>query len=435
MQVSLETTQGLERKLSVEVPAEKFNQAIDARIAQIARTAKISGFRPGKVPLKIVKQQYGAQAQQEVLGDLIQSTLGEALMEQKVNPAGYPAIDSTDLSEDGVLSYTAVFEVYPEIELADVSKLKIERQTAEINDADVDNMLETLRKQRAQWNDVDRAAQNDDQVTIDFQGKIDGEAFDGGRGENMPLTLGSGSMIPGFEDQIVGMKADEEKTIDVTFPDDYAKEDLQGKAAQFDIKVHKVQAQDLPDIDEEFVKAFGVEDGDVAKLRENLTQHMQRELDTKVKNDAKANVMDGLLEANTLDVPKALVEQEIQRLKEQAFQQFGGNAPVKLEDFPNEPFQEEADRRVKLGLLLGEVIKQQEIKADADKVQEMIQQMAASYEDPSQVVSYYNENPQMLQGIESVVIEDQAVEWIASQAKVTEKAVSFDELMKEGAQQ
>lgn len=434
MQVTVETTQGLERKISVQVPAEKYNEAFDARIAQIARTAKISGFRPGKVPLKVVKQQYGGQATQETLSDLIQSTLGQAITQEKLNPAGYPQVDSTDLSDAGELSYTASFEVYPEIALADASKLKVERVGSEVTDADIDTMLETLRKQRAQWNDVERAAADGDQVTVDFVGTIDGEEFAGGKGDNVELTLGSGQMIPGFEDQLVGVKAGDEKTIDVTFPADYNKEDLQNKAAQFAIKAHKVAEQTLPEVDADFVKAFGVEDGDVAKLRDNLTQHMQRELEQKIKSQAKTAVMDGLIEQNPLEVPSSLVKQEVQRLKEQAFQQFGGSAPIKLEDFPDEPFQEDAARRVKLGLLLGEIIKQQDLKADADKVKAMIEQMASSYEQPEQVVNYYYENPQMLQSIESVVVEDQAVEWVLGQAKVTDKKVSFDELMKEDAQ-
>ncbi len=434
MQVTVETTQGLERKMSVQVPAEKYNEAFNARIAQIARTAKISGFRPGKVPLKVVKQQYGGQATQETLSELIQMSLGQAITQEKLNPAGYPQIDSTDLSDAGELSFTASFEVYPEIELADAGKLKVERISSEITDADVDTMLETLRKQRAEFNDVERAAADGDQVTVDFVGTIDGEEFTGGKGDNVALTLGSGQMIPGFEDQVVGMKAGEEKTIDVTFPADYNKEDLQNKAAQFAITAHKVAEQTLPEVDADFVKAFGVEDGDVAKLRENLTQHMQRELEQKVKSKSKTAVMDSLIEQNPVEVPASLVTQEIQRLKEQAFQQFGGNAPIKLEDFPDEPFQEDASRRVKLGLLLGEIIKQQDLKADADKVKAMIEQMSSSYEQPEQVVNYYYENPQMLQSIESVVVEDQAVEWVMSQAKVTESNVSFDELMKEEAQ-
>ena len=434
MQVTVETTQGLERKMSVQVPAEKYNEAFNARIAQIARTAKISGFRPGKVPLKVVKQQYGGQATQETLSELIQMSLGQAITQEKLNPAGYPQIDSTDLSDAGELSFTASFEVYPEIELADAGKLNVERISSEITDADVDTMLETLRKQRAEFNDVERAAADGDQVTVDFVGTIDGEEFTGGKGENVALTLGSGQMIPGFEDQVVGMKAGDEKTIDVTFPADYNKEDLQNKAAQFAITAHKVAEQTLPEVDADFVKAFGVEDGDVAKLRENLTQHMQRELEQKVKSKSKTAVMDSLIEQNPVEVPASLVTQEIQRLKEQAFQQFGGNAPIKLEDFPDEPFQEDASRRVKLGLLLGEIIKQQDLKADADKVKAMIEQMSSSYEQPEQVVNYYYENPQMLQSIESVVVEDQAVEWVMSQAKVTESKVSFDELMKEEAQ-
>ncbi|MGM0562765.1 MAG: trigger factor [Pseudomonadota bacterium] len=430
MQVSLETNEGLERKLTVEVPAETVTDALEKQFQQIARSAKIPGFRPGKVPMNVVRKRYGADARQDVVSTLIQSTLGEAMSKESVNPAGYPQIEKADLGDDDKLTYVAVFEVYPEISLADPAKMKVEKLDSEIKESDVDEMVETLRKQRSEWQDADRAAKEGDQVTIDFVGKIDGEAFEGGTGSDVPLVLGSGSMIDGFETQIEGMKAGDEKTIDVTFPADYQKEDLQGKAATFDITVKKVAEQELPEVDEEFAKAFGVEDGSVEQLRENLKQHMERELGQTLKQHLKKQVMDSLLEQNEVDCPSALIDQEIQRLKEQAFQQFGGQAPMKLEDFPNEPFQEEAERRVRLGLLVGEVVKQQDIKADPDKVKETLEQLAASYEDPEQVVNYYYENPQMLANVEAVVVEEQAVEWLVGQAKVKEEKKPFSEVMK-----
>ncbi|EDY85819.1 trigger factor [gamma proteobacterium HTCC5015] len=435
MQVSLETSEGLERKLTVEVPAETVAQALENQYQQIARSAKIPGFRPGKVPMSVVKKRYAGEARQDVVSNLIQSTLSEALTKEEVNPAGYPAIEKADLDDDDKLTYVAVFEVYPEIQLADPSKMKVEKLNSEIGESDIDEMVETLRQQRAEWNDVERASKEGDQVTIDFVGRVDGEEFEGGKGNDMPLVLGSGSMIDGFESQIEGMKGGDEKTIKVTFPEDYNKEDLQGKDAEFDITVQKVAEQALPEVDEEFAKAFGVEDGSTEKLRENLQNHMQRELTQTLKTQTKKQVMDALLEQNELQCPSALVDQEIQRLKEQAFQQFGGQAPIKLEEFPNEPFQEEAERRVKLGLLVGEVVKQQEIKASPDKVKETLEQLAASYEDPQQVVDYYYENPQMLASVEAVVVEDQAVDWLMSQAKVKEETKPFSEVMKINQQQ
>lgn len=433
MQVSVETTQGLERKISVTLPAEDFNTALEARLKQIAKTVKMPGFRPGKVPFNTVKQQYTGEATQDVLGDLIQNTLFKAISEQDFQPAGYPQVQSTDLSDAGELTYTATFEVYPEITLADPKAIKVDKPEASVGDKDIDAMVENLLKQRAQWHDVDRASKDGDQVNANFVGKIDGEAFEGGKGENVPITLGSGSMIPGFEEQIVGMKAGDEKTIDVTFPADYGKEDLQNKPAQFDIKVNAVQEQTLPEKNEEFFKTYGAKDE--ADLRENLVKHMNRELEHKLKTETKRQVMDGLLEINEIDVPSALVKQEIQQLKQQAMQQFGQNAPIKFEDIPDEPFQEEAQRRVKLGLIVGEVIKQQELKVDEEKVDQTIQDMASTYDDPEQVVEYYKNTPQARSNIESVVLEDSAVDYLLSKAKVTDKAVSFEEAMQFGQQQ
>lgn len=429
MQVSVESKDGLERKLSVTLPAEQYNEAVEKRLSQIARTAKISGFRPGKVPMKVVKQQYGAQANHEALSDVIQGSIAQAVAQEKLNPAGYPSVESTDISESGEVSYTATVEVYPEVKLSDFSKLKIERIKSELSDSDVDDMVKTLQEQRAEWKPVKRKSKKGEQVKIDFLGKIDGEAFDGGKGENMDLVLGEGRMISGFEDEIIGMKTGEEKVINVTFPEDYGKDDLNGKAATFDIKVHEVAERVLPEMDEEFFKAFGAKDE--AELRDNLKQHMTRELEQKLKAANKQAVMDALLGAHSFDVPSALVAQEVQQLKQQAFQQFGGQAPIKFEDVPDEPFQEDAKRRVQLGLLLGEIIDENKLEADEDSVKAAIASLAGGYEKPDDVIKHYYDNPQLLNNIRSLVIEEKSVDLVLGQAKVTETEKSFNNLMQQ----
>ena len=423
MQVSVETGEGLERKLTVQVPAETIDAQVESRLQSMKSQVKIDGFRPGKVPLSVVKKRYATQVFQEVAGEVMQNTFRDAVTQENLKPASDPSIEPISFEFGKPLEYVATFEVYPEVELAPVSDLEVEKLSAEITDKDVDGLLETLRKQKASWSEVDRASEKGDRVIISFKGSVDGELFDGGSAENVPLELGSGSMIPGFEEPIIGMAKDSEKTIDVTFPDDYSVSDLAGKAAQFEISVSKVEASELPELDDAFAKDFGVEEGSLSKLREDVSANMQRELNNRLSSDLKSKVMDKLLEANPVLVPKAIVMEEAETLKQQASAQMGGDQSVDL-------FTGEAERRVKLGMILGDLIKLSGLQADQSIVEERLAAMAKDYEDPSEFVNYYKSNPQMMRGVESLVVEDMIVDWIVGQAKVSTVESSFDEVMK-----
>lgn len=435
MQVSVETTEGLERRLTVRLPAEQIQGAVDAKLHSIKSSVKLDGFRPGKVPFGVVKKRFGGQVRQEVLGEVIQSSFQEAVVNESLRPAGMPQIEpiEDDETEQDGFGYTAVFEIYPEFELASVESIEIERPVADVNDQDVDTMIENLRKQRATWNEVDREAKEGDQIVIDFTGSIDGEEFDGGKGEGMPLELGSGAMIPGFEEQLVGVKSGDDKTIGVTFPDDYQSEELAGKPAQFDVHVQKVNESEVPELDDEFAKAFGVQEGGVEAFRKDIEENMNRELEQAIRNQIKQSVMSALSEANEVPVPKAMVDEEIARIRQQMLQQMqlpeGAEAP-RLED---DLFREEAERRVKLGLVVAEVIKVEELKASAEKVRETIEKMAASYQDPAQIVNYYYQNKELLQNVEGLVLEQEVTDWVTSNCKMVDKSSTFQDVMNSGS--
>ena len=423
MQVSVETGEGLERKLTVQVPAETVDAQVESRLQSMRSQVKIDGFRPGKVPLNVVKKRYATQVFQEVAGEVMQNTFRDAVTQENLKPASDPSIEPITFQLGQPLEYVATFEVYPEVELAPVSDLKIEKLVAEIQDTDVAGLLETLRKQKASWAEVDRAAEDGDRVTMSFKGSIDGELFEGGSADNVPLVLGSNSMIPGFEDQIIGLAKDAESTISITFPADYSAADLAGKPAEFAITVSKVEESTLPELDDAFAKDFGVEEGGLEKLREDVRNNMQRELDNRISSDLKAKVMDQLLEVNSVQVPKAIVLEEAGTLKQQASTQTGSDQPVEM-------FMADAERRVKLGMILGDLVKLSGLQPDQSKIHERIELMAKDYEDPSEFVNYYKSNPQMMRGVESLVVEDMVVDWIVGQAKVSTVDSSFDEVMK-----
>jgi len=430
MQVSVESAGGLQRKITVAVPEDTIEQAVQTRLQNLTRTVKIKGFRAGKVPLKVVKQHYGSQVRQEVLGEVIQSSFYEAVSREKLRPASSPNIDTQQADTGQGLEYTATFEVYPEVKLADIAGTKIEKAVSEITDADLDEMIDTIRKQQLQWELSDKAAETGDQVSIDFKGIIDGEAFDGGTGQDMSVEIGKGNMIKGFEEGLIGLKKDDEKTLELTFPEEYHAKNLAGKDVQFEIKVKKVEVSKLPEVDEEFAKKMGVADGNIEKMRADIKNNMQRELDARLKNTVKQAVMDKLLEINKIDIPEALIQQESEvllrqmqnNLMQQGMQQnqLSMNASM---------FKEQAERRVALGLIMSEVVKQQEIKADADVVRKYIDGMAASYEKPEDVVNWYYGDKQRLAEVESMVMEEQIVDWVLNQASMEEKAVSFNKLM------
>ncbi len=434
MQVSIETTSGLERRLTVGVPAENIDSRADERLKEAAKTIRINGFRKGKAPLKVIKQQYGEGVRQEILGDVINSSLQDAFEKEKLQPAGQPHIDIKQFESGKDLEYVATFEVYPEVTIGEFDGYKVEKITAEINSENVDNMIESLREQQATFDVVERAAADGDQVNINYLGTKDGEEFAGGKADEQDLVLGSNSMIPGFEDGIVGLSAGEEKTLSLSFPEDYHAEELKGAAVEFAIKVNRVSAKTLPEVNEELLNKFGATHGDMDKFRADIEKNMHRELENAVKNKAKTAVMDQLLEANEVELPKALVESEINVLREQMMQQFGGieqNKNLDLKSLlPDDMFKEQAERRVALGLLLGEVIKGNDISANADKVRETVEEMASTYEDPQEVINYYYQNPKLLSGIEASVLEDMVVELILDKATVTETTVSYEEAVK-----
>ena len=430
MQVSVETTQGLERRLTITVPAESVDNAVKSRLQQLAKTQRINGFRPGKVPVSVIKKRYGQAVRQEVAGDVMQQNFYQAIVQEKINPAGMPSFELTKDQDGEDLEFVAKFEIYPEVEVKGVDEIEIEKTVVDIADEDLDNMLETLQKQHGEWKEVKRKARKDDRIVMDFVGTIDGEEFDGGKAEDFTLELGKDRMIPGFEKPLVGAKKDEEVIVDVTFPEDYHAEALKGKAAQFTVNVKKVEGMSLPKVDEEFAKLFGIEDGDVEALKAEVRKNMERELSQTLKTQLKEEVIAKLLEKNEIDLPAALVDQEVNALREQAKQRFsqqGGGE--NLPDLPADLFKDNAQRRVSIGLLLGEIIKQNELKADQEKVDSLIETMASAYEDPQEVVDYYKNNQELMQQMQNVALEEQAIEWVVGQAKVTEVNKPFDEVM------
>ncbi|MDR9825334.1 trigger factor [Vibrio sp. FNV 38] len=428
MQVTVETLEGLKRRLNITVPASNIEDAVTAELRNIAKNRRFDGFRKGKVPMKMVAKMYGKAVRQDVLGEVMQRHFIEAIVKDKINPAGAPTFEPVENTEGQDLVFNATFEVYPEIELSGLDAISVEKPIAEVKDADVEEMIETLRKQQATWAEVETAAGEGTRATIDFVGSIDGEEFEGGKAENFPLEMGAGRMIPGFEDGIAGKTAGMEFEIDVTFPEDYHAEALKGKAAKFAIKVNKVEARELPEISDDFVAKFGVTEGGVDALKAEVRKNMERELKQAVKNRIKEQAIDGLVSANEIDVPAALIDQEIVGLRQQAAQRFGGN-PEAAEQLPRELFEEQAKRRVSVGLLLGEVIKSEELKADDEKVKALIEEMATAYEDPSEVIAYYEQNQQMMDNMRNVALEEQAIDAIISKAQVTETEVAFGELM------
>jgi len=428
MTVSVETTQGLGRRITITVPADSIESAVKKELVEVAKKVRIDGFRKGKVPANIIAQRYGASVRQDVLGELMTRNFVDAIIKEKINPAGAPNYVPGEYKEGEDFTYAVEFEVYPEVELQGLDSIEVEKPLVEVTDADVDAMLDTLRKQQANWKESDAAATAEDRATIDFSGSVDGEEFEGGKASDFVLAMGQGRMIPGFEEGIVGHKAGETFTIDVKFPDDYHAENLKGKDAKFEIVLKKVETRELPELTEEFIKRFGVEDGSIEGLRAEVRKNMDRELKGAIRNRVKTQAIDGLVKANDIDVPAALIDSEIDVLRRQAAQRFGGNEKQALE-LPRELFEEQAKRRVVVGLLLGEVIRTHELKADETRVNALIEEMASAYEDPQEVIEFYSKNNELMNNMRNVALEEQAVEAVLEKAKVTEKATSFQELM------
>lgn len=430
MQVSVETTSALERRMTVGVPAEKIDTAVETKLAEAAKNVRLDGFRPGKVPMREVRRRFGKAIREEVIGEVVSNSFYEAMTEKALNPAGYPSIERTKDVPGEDFEFVATFEVYPEISVQGLSNISVVRPVADISDSDVDAMIERLREQRASFVDVDRAAQDGDQVIIDFAGTKDGEAFQGGSAQDSKLVLGSGSMIPGFEEGLVGATKGEERVLALTFPEDYHAEELKGQAVEFAVSVKAVQEKQLPEVNEEFIKTFSPKDTSMETFRSEIRQNMERELNNAIKNRVKKQVMDGVLAQNELDVPKSLVDSEIDRQRKQMVQQFGGGANFDYRTLPAELFEQQAIRAVKLALLLGELIKDREIKADSTRVRSAIEELAQPYENPEQVISWYYENEQVMQQVEAMVLEDQVVDVILEQAQMTDETMSYEDAVR-----
>lgn len=429
MQVSVETTSQIERRVTVQVPASEVDEAVEARLLDTAKNIRLNGFRKGRVPMSVVRQRYGRGVRDEVVGELMRERYVRAITEQSLNPAGFPSIEPKVDEAGKDLEFVASLEVYPEIELASIDGAEVERPVVEVSDADLDEMIETLRKQNAAWEEVERAAQDGDQVKIDFQGFLGDEPFEGGSAEGHELVLGSGSFIPGFEEQLVGAKAGDEPTLDVTFPEDYQAEQLAGQKATFKVKVHTVKGQVLPEVDAEFTKRFGVEDGDIEKFRAEVKMNMTREAKQAVDNRVKQQVLEALQKANDVPVPQALIQQETDALKRQAAQQFGLGEDFDVSQLPNELFSEQAKSRVQVGLLLAEVIKSNELDATDDEIRARIEELAEQYQEPQQVVEHYMNNEQLKTQVKSAVLEEKAVEKLLAQATVKDVEMSYQQAL------
>ena len=433
MRVSVETTSGLERRLTVGVPADRVDSAVNKRLQDAARNVRLPGFRPGKVPMKVMKQRFGAGVRQEVLGEVISQSFQEAVMSENLRPAGQPSIEARKMDAGQDVEYTATFEVFPSVEVNSIDDLSIEKPVAEVTEADIDDIVEVFRKQQGKLVTVERAAAEGDTVVIDFQGFRDGEAFDGGSGEGTALELGSGRMIPGFEDGLIGAGPGDEKTLNLTFPEDYQSEELAGAAVEFKVQVKEVQELELAPVDDALFAQYGLAEGAEEDFRAEVKQNMERELRNAVEASVKSQVMDSIVAAHAeLELPSALIGQEINAMRQQMFQQFGGAAPQDLDlasILPDEMFSEQAERRVKLGLVVAEMISQYELSAEPAKVREAIEDIASTYQDPEEVINWYYSENEQLAGIESRVLEDAVVEKLLSTAAIAEVECSYQDAL------
>jgi len=430
MQVSLETLSGLERRMTIEVPAETIESQVQSRLKEAAKNFQMKGFRKGKVPVKVIKDRFGAGVRQEVLGEVMSNSWVEAVTQEQVKPAGQPRIEPTNLEEGKNLEFTATFEVYPEIDLQDFSGITIEKKSAEIADADIDKMIETLREQRKTYKEVERASQDEDQVNLDFTGTIDGEEFEGGKAKGTNLVLGSKRMIPGFEEGLVGLSAGDEKTLSLTFPEDYHNKDLAGKEAEFAVKVNSVSEATLPELDDEFFASFDVAEGGLEAFRKEVATNMARELKNAAKNNIKNQVIEGLLKIHEVTVPSALTANEINALRQQAMQQFGGGQNIDPSMLPDDLFKKQAERRVALSLIMNEIVNKNELKPDPDDVRKLIEEMAESYEKPEDVVKWYYSDKEQLANVEAMALEESVIDLVVNAAQVTESNVSYEEALK-----
>lgn len=426
MDVTVETTGTLERRMRVELPIAPIEQQVDTRLKSVGRTAKIKGFRPGKVPAKVVRQRFGRQVREEVLNEVLQRSFSEAVAREKLHPAGGPKIE-TENENGKTFAFVATFEIMPEVVLKDLEKIKIEKPEITIGDDDIDDMLTKLRKQKASWEEVDRKSTDGDRVTIDFVGSLKGELFAGGEAKNYSVELGAGQMLPDFETGLTGVKAAQETSFKVKFPKEYHAEDLAGKKADFKVTVHRVEAQVLPELDDKFAELFSVTEGGLERFMVDVRENMEREADQKVKSALREQVMDALLASNPLDIPHALKHQEMHTLQREAMRHMGIEKEEQAPPLAN--FAAAAEKRVALGLLLRQVIVDKDLKVDADLMRARVEELCAGYEEAEEMVKMYMSNPQVLQQLEPMVVEQQAIDWIVEHGNTKSKKISFKEFM------
>lgn len=424
MQVSLETGAGLERRLRVQVPADRVEQEIAARLKSAARTVRLKGFRPGKVPAGVIRQRFGSQIRQEVIQDMVRSSYSEAITQEKLRPVGNPRIEGEPESTEQGVAYTAIFEVYPEFEVAGLDDLAVERPEAEVSDADIDQTVERLRRQHAEWRPVDRAATDGDQVTVDFDGSLDGEALEGGKAERFSIVIGEGRMLPDFEANLRGLAAGADKRFDVVFPDDYYEERLRGRTVAFDIHVHEVAALELPAVDADFIRGFEITSGEMDEFRRRIRENLEQEAAAKAQAEVRRQLIEQLLAANPVEVPAAMVSREVAALQAEAARSVGG-----ADQQADGAYDEVARRRVRVGLILGEIIRRQEIEADQGRIGQKLDDLCRPHEHPDEVRRLYLQNAEWMAQIENSVLEEQVMAWLAERARITGKGVSFSELM------
>jgi trigger factor len=430
MQATIEKVSSLERRLNVSFPVQEIDGEVESRLKRLARNVRMHGFRPGKVPFRLVQQQYGGQVRQEVLGDALQKTFGEAIKQQNLRVAGYPRFEAKPSEAKDNFEFSATFEVYPDIQLGALDNVVIERPTVVPGEVEVDKTIEILRKQRVRYDAVDRGAQVGDRITIDYNGTQGGEPFEGGSGADHVTILGEGRLLADFEKQVVGLRAGQSRAFELTFPEDYHAKELAGKSAQFEITLKRVEEPSLPELNAEFARQLGIGDGDLAKMRAEVQANLEREVRRRVQARIKDQVMKALLDSATLELPKSLVELEIERLAEGMRKDLAGRG-LKADEIPmpREAFEPEARRRVMLGLIVAEVVRQNALQAKPDQVKVVVQDYAQSYERPEEVVRWYYQSPERLREVESLVLEDNVVQWALSRVKTEDKPADFDELM------
>lgn len=436
MQVSLTATSGLERRLEVAVPAQQVSTEVEQRLKRISRTARLKGFRPGKAPFQVIRQQFGEQVHAEVIGDLMRSSFAEAVSKENLKPAAGPRIEPLDMQPGADLRYAAVFEILPEVKVASAENISIERPSASVTDADIDSMIESMRKQRPQYVEVQRAAQDTDRVTLDYDGTLDGQPFEGGEGRDVNIIVGSGRVLKELDDAVKGAPIGEKRTIAVSYPQDHASKSLAGRTAEFTLTVKKVEEQTLPPIDEEFCAAFGVKEGGIEALRTEVRKSMERELSEVVRNKVRSQVMDALYRDNAIEVPRALVDEQVQQLQADMARRMGAKDPTQVPQLQQrELFEEPAKRRVALGLIIAEIIRGESLKVDRERVQSRLNDIVATYPNPDEMRRAYLQSAEAMRQIESAVLEDQAVDWVLNRAKITEREHSFKELTGFGQQE